>query len=301
MVSVIIPTYDRPKLLLRAVRSVLAQDFRDLEVIVVDDHSPTSAEDMLRAEFVDAFSQGVLRCLRNETNCEKSLSRNRGVAAARGELLAFLDDDDFWMPTHLSMLTAAKAAYPDCAAVFGNYVALYEDGYARLGLPGVASGAGQRYREMCVAGELSSSCYALIEKKAFSEAGGYDASLRVCEDRDLMGRIAVRHDVCYTSMPTLCIWVHAATHSFRSDSLQRAEMKERAVQKIMTAAEDANFSISPQTRARVWLDLAAAFSCDTAKEWRYARVAVGASLAIVGTWAWWSVVLHALLRKKRRR
>lgn len=93
MVSAIIPTYKRPTLVRRAIRSVLNQTVRDLEVIVVDDASPDDT-----ARVVAAIADERIRYIRHQRNRGLPASRNTGIRVARGRYIAFLDDDDEWLP-----------------------------------------------------------------------------------------------------------------------------------------------------------------------------------------------------------
>lgn len=91
--SVIIPTHGRSTLLADAVDSVLAQSVQDFELIIVDDGSP---------EPVRVTEDTRIRLLRIESNGGPARARNLGVEASTGEILAFLDDDDVWVPERLS-------------------------------------------------------------------------------------------------------------------------------------------------------------------------------------------------------
>gem|GEM_PF-5506194 len=92
-VSVIVPTHDRMEELARAVRSVLDQDFGDLELILVND--APSLREQIEAKYADLDPRIVL--LQNERNVGAAASRNRGMEEARGEYIALLDDDDIWL------------------------------------------------------------------------------------------------------------------------------------------------------------------------------------------------------------
>lgn len=92
-VSVVIPTYNRAGVLGRAITSVLSQTFPDLECIVVDDGSTDQT-----VVLVERFQDPRLRLLRLPVNKGGGHARNVGIQAARGELLAFLDNDDEWLP-----------------------------------------------------------------------------------------------------------------------------------------------------------------------------------------------------------
>jgi glycosyltransferase involved in cell wall biosynthesis len=103
--SVIVPTRDRRKSLGRALRSALWQQDVELEVIVVDDGSTDGTE-----AFIHSMGHPRVRLLRNDTPQGVSAGRNRGVAEARGEWIAFLDDDDVWAPDKLRVQLAALQA-----------------------------------------------------------------------------------------------------------------------------------------------------------------------------------------------
>jgi glycosyltransferase involved in cell wall biosynthesis len=93
LVSVVVPTYDRPEVV-RAVDSVLEQSYEPIELLVVDDCSPTPAADRLGGR-TDAAR---LSCLRHEENRGGNAARNTGIEASTGSYVAFLDDDDEWTP-----------------------------------------------------------------------------------------------------------------------------------------------------------------------------------------------------------
>ena len=92
LVSVVVPTYGRPETVLDALDSVATQTYDNIEVVVVDDHSPEPVEPRLRELSFDV----QLRCLRHEENKGANAARNTGLRAAAGEFVAFLDDDDVW-------------------------------------------------------------------------------------------------------------------------------------------------------------------------------------------------------------
>jgi glycosyltransferase involved in cell wall biosynthesis len=98
MFSVIVPTFGRPAFLADALESVLAQTFDDFECIVVDDASPES---------MSVPSDPRVRVVTRETNGGPPAARNTGIAAARGRYVAFLDDDDVWLPHRLADAAAA--------------------------------------------------------------------------------------------------------------------------------------------------------------------------------------------------
>lgn len=116
LVSVVIPSYDRPELLVDAIESVRQQTYDHVELLVVDDHSPDPVEPVVR-ESTDGTLARV-RCIRHETNQGANAARNTGIDAAEGTFVAFLDDDDRWMPTFLEQVVETfREADPDVGVV----------------------------------------------------------------------------------------------------------------------------------------------------------------------------------------
>ena len=103
LVSVIIPTYKGSKCLSRAINSVLNQVGVDFEVLVVDDNNPDSDE-RKKTEIVmkDYVNDDRVIYLKHPCNMNGSVARNTGIAKAKGEIISFLDDDDFYFPDRLA-------------------------------------------------------------------------------------------------------------------------------------------------------------------------------------------------------
>ncbi|MBC7224455.1 MAG: glycosyltransferase family 2 protein, partial [Anaerolineae bacterium] len=116
LVSVITPTYNRAALLPRSMESVLSQDFADLELIVVDDGS-TDRTPQVVAQFADPR----LRYIRFAENRGIGAARHAGVEASQGDLIAFNDSDDVWLPGKLAYQVALFQRHPDVDVIFGDY------------------------------------------------------------------------------------------------------------------------------------------------------------------------------------
>jgi len=118
LVSVIIPTYNRADLIGRAIASVIAQTYQNLEIIVVDD---ASTEDIPQA--IAHIDDSRLQCIRHPTNLGGSAARNTGIKAAQGEFVAFLDSDDTWLPHKLQCQLAeiSKVNISDNLVCYGQF------------------------------------------------------------------------------------------------------------------------------------------------------------------------------------
>ena len=109
-VSIVVSHFDRRRCLFAALDSIAAQTWRDFEVIVVSDAGPTSSAAVVEAFAATHAGAFGARFVRRDVNGGVAATRNTGVAAARGALLAYLDDDDRWRPGHLEELVRAHVS-----------------------------------------------------------------------------------------------------------------------------------------------------------------------------------------------
>ncbi len=117
-VSVIIPLYNKAPLVRRALQSVAAQTLEDFEIVVVDDGSTDEG-----ADTVESFADSRVRLVR-QGNAGPGAARNRGLTEARGELVAFLDADDEWLPDYLAESVRLLEEYgPEVASITSGYFA----------------------------------------------------------------------------------------------------------------------------------------------------------------------------------
>lgn len=114
-VTVVIPTYNRPDLVMRALSSVCRQTFTDFEVLVIDDGQKERAE-----AAVASIGDSRIRYVANEHSLGGGGARNVGISMARGEFVAFLDDDDEWFPEKLQIQVDLLEKYPEAAVAFSG-------------------------------------------------------------------------------------------------------------------------------------------------------------------------------------
>jgi len=125
LVSVVIPTYNRPDFLREALASVFAQTHKQIEVIVVDDGS-TYETGMVLDELADKLRS--IRLSRSGIHA----ARNTGLEAAKGEFLAFLDHDDLWHPTKLEKHLDFATSHPETALTYTDAIEFSKDGPAKI-------------------------------------------------------------------------------------------------------------------------------------------------------------------------
>ena len=186
LVSVVIPTFNRAWCLREAVDSVLSQEVGDFELIVVDDGSTDDTPQLLEG-YGDA-----IRVLRRE-NRGVSAARNAGIAAARGELIAFLDSDDIWLPGKLRRQVEFFTSHPEAL------ICQTEELWVRNGRR-VNPGRRHRKRDGMIFAPSLDLCLVspsavMVRRELFDRVGLFDESLPACEDYDLWLRVSCRFPV----------------------------------------------------------------------------------------------------------
>lgn len=212
-VSIVIPTHDRLALLMEAVDSVRTQTLDDWELIVADDGSADGS-----AEAVEALEDARIRVLRLPRTGNVAAVRNAGIAAARGEWVAFLDSDDVWMPGKLAVQLAAAQA----AGVRWSYTSLALMDDARRPVPFRAGGFRPRSGRILPAlltMEAGATLSTLMVSRALlDEAGGFDETLAWRADLDLALRLAAREPVLAVDEVLTRMRDHAGRATASADS-----------------------------------------------------------------------------------
>ncbi len=204
-VSVIIPAYNHCDFVVQTLESVFAQTFADHEVIVVNDGSPDDTAFVLRP-YVEA---GRIRYI-EQTNLGQAAARNRGLAEATGELIAFLDDDDLWPADNLLAQEAALDGNPSAVLAFGDVVAFPEPLEVTRALHEAPTSARETFLML---NRFVSPGQVLVRRDALEAIGGFDAEIWGCDDWDLYLRLAERGSFAYTGRLALQYRVHAQNAS----------------------------------------------------------------------------------------
>ena len=194
LVSVIIPTYNRGWILKEAIDSVLAQEFKDFELIVVDDGSTDNT-----GKILGSYEQDII--VLRQSHKGVSAARNRGIAEAAGRLVAFLDSDDLWLPRKLTSQVDFFSSNP--AAVINQT----EEIWVRNGVRVNPKTRHHKFSGMIFKRSLAlclvSPSAVMIKKNLFSKVGVFDENLTACEDYDLWLRISCRYPVHLIETPLI--------------------------------------------------------------------------------------------------
>lgn len=123
LVSVIIPTYKRSEMLPRAVKSVLEQSYKNIEVVVVDDNDPdTTWRKDTKERMLQFKNDSRVKYICHEKNKNGSVARNTGIKNSSGEIIAFLDDDDIYLPKKIEKQVAFLLEHPEYMAVYSGWI-----------------------------------------------------------------------------------------------------------------------------------------------------------------------------------
>jgi glycosyltransferase involved in cell wall biosynthesis len=205
LVSVVIPCYNAAKTLAATLESVLAQSYRPIEVIVVDDGSSDESAAIARS-----FAPRVTVVV--QKNGGPASARNEGIRRCRGEYIAFLDADDLWLPDKLAVQVPVAAAFGKPALVFSAVERVREDGEIHLKrvspekLP-------ITYAKLWHGNSITTSTVlahaAVLDGCVFDE----DSAIQGAEDFDLWLRIAAQHPVGYIDTPLARYHISQQGHS----------------------------------------------------------------------------------------
>ena len=239
MVSVVIPSYNSGDFIVETLGSVFAQTYTNFEVILVDDASTDMTEALVRDNFSEQIDQGRLIYLRNEKNLERCRSRNKGVEAAKGELIAFLDADDIWLPCHLE--DAVMSIDGSDAGMLYTFPA-YTDAKHTVDVEKTIERKVREYKaslkDRAIDEMVSSGCITyptgwLIKKSVLISSGGFRADTNSGEDWELISRLYYRHrlKIKLSFRPTYFLRIHpnntgadmsayTATIRFRDDLIR---------------------------------------------------------------------------------
>jgi len=205
-VSVVVPTCARTELLRRALASVQAQSFSEWDCWIVND-SPEHADEVQR--LLGELDDERFHLLANPGRRGPSASRNAGIESSGGAILAFLDDDDQWLPGKLASHVAEHRRSGSPSVVYSQSVHAWEGGLFRPfrvvpGPPPPDLVEAIRQERFWPGGPP----VVTVSRRCLEEVGGFDVELRCREDQDLMLRLAGRYPLLYVPEPTVLVTEH---------------------------------------------------------------------------------------------
>jgi glycosyltransferase involved in cell wall biosynthesis len=219
MVSVVIPTFNRRDYITTALDSVLAQTYKNYEIVIIDDGSSDDTKEVLKPY------QDAIRYFYQE-NRGISGARNRGIRESRGSYIALLDSDDYWLPEKLKCQVDRITEEPECGMVATRCSSIAPDGtFRKKNRPGKS---GWILNDIFKANFIRTSS-ALITRKCFDTVGLFDESLPEGEEYDLWLRIAKQYPIAFINEP-LTVYTDNP-HGVSTDSLAGRLVRLKVLEK----------------------------------------------------------------------
>lgn len=186
LVTVVLTTYNRREFLPKAIRTVADQTYAEIELIVVDDHSPKSPRDIVE----NAQNEGLydIKFFRHNENKGASAARNTGIKRANGELIALLDDDDHWEPNKIERQVAKfQQSGEEVGVVCTGLRSVNADG--KTITTNTIDFEGDITKQL-LCGAIVPTPSVLIRPSVIEDAGLFDERLRLYEDQEWMIRLS---------------------------------------------------------------------------------------------------------------
>ncbi|MFC5465583.1 glycosyltransferase family 2 protein [Lederbergia graminis] len=179
-ISVIIPTFNREKLIMKAIESLTNQTYKNFEIIVVDDFSNDNTQNLLENDV-------RIKYIRHDENKGAAEARNTGIKASSGEFIAFLDSDDEWLPTKLERQLKVFENNSNTGVVYTGFRSILKDKDEREVLP---QKKGNIYIELLKGNCVGTTSTVMVRTDLLKKVGGFDTELLSCQDWDLWIRLA---------------------------------------------------------------------------------------------------------------
>ncbi|MFN7224036.1 MAG: glycosyltransferase [Paracoccaceae bacterium] len=249
-VSVILPAYNRETLVARAIDSVLAQTYQDFSLIVVDDAS----KDGTRTVLERYRDHPKVTLILSDMNQGGSGARNMGIDAAQGELIAFQDSDDVWLPHKLAAQVAALEAQPEAGLCYCG--SLFSEGISSYYIPEPVFTRLDGDMSLEILRRNTTSTQTLVIRRAVLEAAGpFDATLKRFQDWDLMIRVAQLTPFIFLPEPMVVIFATPGNISsiVANDAIARAHILEKYADLFSNAPEQS--ARNHYITGRIWQKL----------------------------------------------
>ena len=202
-IDVIIPTYNRAGFLKSALSSVLNQSFGYFQILVVDDCSEDNTEEVVRG-----FKDDKIIYIRHSINKGEGGSRNTGLRNANARYIAFLDDDDEWLPNKLELqVKLLDSSPPEVGCVYTGFL-MVDKLTGRVLSERIPRKRGYVYGDMVMENVVGTSSTVLVKRECFEKVGVYDEGIPWGLDYDMWIRIAKEYHIEYIKDPLVKYNIH---------------------------------------------------------------------------------------------
>ena len=239
-VSIIIPVYNAEKTILETIQSVQSQSFTDWELIVIDDGSSDNT-----VTIIEEIQESRLQLFCYE-NAGATVARNRGLAQAQGNFIAFLDADDLWSEDKLVLQLVALQKHPDAGVAYCWTSFIDEQGKVFF-LQKPVWHQGNVYPELLLRNFLACGSIPLIRKEAIAAVGEFDPHLKSCQDWEYWLRLAKYWS--FVLVPQHLVFYRQSSGSISSKIEERERASFIILEKAFHGAPQEFNSLKPQSFA----------------------------------------------------
>lgn len=227
LVSAIITTHNRRDLLERAVNSVLIQTYKNLELIVIDDNSNDDTEGYCKKLIESNNSVTYIKISADETR-GGNYARNKGIIAAKGELVAFLDDDDEWIPEKTEKQIKYLAMHPEVKAVSCNVKYIYD---FKIGMYIDYSPLlyNKQKNDFFITSWLNTTSTIMVEKHSIVDIGLFDESIPALQECEMSYRLCLKYQVSLLNEALVNYYIFSSSGGQITSSLEK---NDRAIEII---------------------------------------------------------------------
>lgn len=212
-ISVIIPTHNRVDILPRAIKSIQSQTIPVDEIIVVSDGSTDGTEEVVKKL---AEKDQRIRLIAYHPGHNGNYARNKGIEASTGEFIAFLDDDDEWLPRKTELQMAIFEKEPEVGLVYSSQNCIYSD-------TGITYQTQPMYRgdlskRIFIRGEMGTPSQVMLRRTVLEKTGLFDLELGALQDYDLWIRCCLVTKVDFVSEPCINYYNSTSTNQVSSNT-----------------------------------------------------------------------------------
>ncbi|MCF6158851.1 MAG: glycosyltransferase [wastewater metagenome] len=203
VVSVIIPTHNRAQFLYSAIASVLNQTYQDFEILVIDDNSKDNTQ-----EVVKNFHDTRIKYIRHEKNKGEAGTRNTGIKHSNGRYIAFLDDDDEWLPEKLELqIDLLQNSPQEVGCIYTGFLTVDETKRKVL-QRSIPSKRGYIYYDMFIRNYIGKPSTVMLKKECFKRIDLFDENIAFGTDYDMWIRISRDFHIDYIEKPMVLYCKH---------------------------------------------------------------------------------------------
>ena len=219
-VSAIILTYNRAHMVTEAIDSVLKQSFKDFELIVVDNYSSDNTESVVKS-----YNDKRIRYFKHQNNGFIGVNRNYGIKKSRGEYIAFLDDDDLWLPKKLEKQVELLDSNKELGLVYSDTYIMDSNGNLRENtyFRRIKPARGNAFNEL-LQDNFIPMLTVVIRREMLSKVGIFNPRYKIALDYDLWLRIAEHYPIDFIEQPLAKYRVHSESGFQKNIALSYQEI-----------------------------------------------------------------------------